>query len=82
MISSGTRYDRDTVEICIRDILQALSRLLATGKDIELDFNKVGRLLVREKKVKMKFFKEFIHALVMSGNISNPSVSQISVSSN
>lgn len=77
MISSGTRYDRETVEICVREVLQSLSRMLALGKDVEMDFNKVGRFIVREKKAKMKFFKEFLHALILSGSITNNFVSRI-----
>ena len=78
MISSGTRYDRETVEICIREVLQALSRMLSLGRDIEMDFNKVGRFVVHEKKAKMKFFKEFLNALVLSGSITKNFVSHIS----
>ena len=77
MISSGTCYDRETVEICIREVLNALSRMLALGRDVEVDFNKVGRFVVGEKKAKMKFFKEFLHALVLSGSITSNFVSHI-----
>ena len=65
------------VETCVRELLLCLSRLLAMGKTVELDFTGVGRLLLREKKVKMKFFKEFIRSLDNSGSIETNFVSYV-----
>ena len=63
------------METCIHELLQAVSRSLGAGKTVELDFTGVGRLLVKEKKVKMKFFKEFIRSMDMSGNMESAFVS-------
>ena len=74
-VSNNTQWERGTVEMCVREILQCLSHLLATGKTVELDFTGVGRLLMREKKIKMKFFKEFIRSLDTSGSTERAFVS-------
>lgn len=69
VLSNGTPYDRDTVEISIREILQALAKALVAYKNINLDFPKIGRLLFREKRARMKFFKEFVRSIDSSGNL-------------
>ena len=74
-LSNGTPWARTTVETCIHELLQAVSRSLGAGKTVELDFTGVGRLLVKEKKVKMKFFKEFIRSMDTSGNMESAFVS-------
>ncbi len=59
------------MEISIKDILLALSRALAAKKNIQLDFGKVGRLLINQGKVKMRFFRSFILGLDRSGGMEN-----------
>ncbi len=46
-----------------------MSRLLAARGTIQLDFCSVGRLFIRENKVKMRFFREFITTLDSSGEM-------------
>ena len=75
-LSNGTPWGRTTVETCIHELLQAVSRCLGAGKTVELDFTGLGRLLVKEKKVKMKFFKEFIRSMDTSGSMENAFVSE------
>ena len=70
-ISNDSPFNRDTVEMSIRDVLLALARVLAAKKNIQLDFGKVGRLLMTEGRVKMRFFKEFIASLDSSGGMEN-----------
>ena len=71
VLSNDSPFNRDTVEMCIRDILLSLSRSLATKKSIQLDFGKVGRLLVNEGRVKMRFFRDFVTSLDSSGGLEN-----------
>lgn len=69
VISNGTSFSRDTVELCIREILVAFGKALGACKDISLDFPKIGRLMIRDKKCRMRFFKEFISSMDSSGKI-------------
>lgn len=68
-LANGTSFDRDTVEICLREIMLTLGKVLAAGKNVEIDFTGVGRLVLKDKKAKMKFFKHFIHSMDTSGNL-------------
>ncbi|XP_011405838.1 PREDICTED: coiled-coil domain-containing protein 81-like [Amphimedon queenslandica] len=69
VLSNGTSFSRDTVELCIREILVAFGKALGACKDISLDFPKIGRLMIRDKKCRMRFFKEFITSMDSSGRI-------------
>jgi hypothetical protein len=69
VISNETLFNRDTVETCIHEVIQAMSRLLAARGTIQLEFCSVGRLFIRENKVKMRFFREFITTLDSSGEM-------------
>ena len=77
VLSNGTSYSRDTVELCIREILVAFGKALGASKDINLDFPKIGRLMVRDKKCRMRFFKEFIRSIDSSGKINYAFVSHL-----
>ncbi|XP_041353947.1 coiled-coil domain-containing protein 81-like isoform X2 [Gigantopelta aegis] len=68
-VSFESPFDRDTVEGCVREILNAITRALGARRNVELLFPGVGRLSIREMKVKMKFFKEFINELDGSGRL-------------
>ncbi len=68
-ISSNSPFSRDTVEISFKDVLLTMSRTLAEGKNIQLDIGKVGRLLIGDGKVKMRFFRNFIASLDGSGGV-------------
>ena len=46
-----------------------MSRLLAAKGSIQLEFCSIGRLFIRENKVKMRFFREFITMLDSSGEM-------------
>ena len=75
VLSNNTGLDRDVVELCVCDIFRAFSRSLANGRNIDFDFSGVGRLVIREKKARMKFFKEFIKAMDVSGTLKSAFVS-------
>ena len=68
-MSFESPYDRDVVENCVREILGAVHRAVGAKKNVELTFNGIGRLQIRESKVKMKFYKEFINSMDGSGKL-------------
>lgn len=62
-------FDRDTVESCVREILGSVNRTVNTRKNLELVFSGIGRLSIRDSKVKMRFYKEFINQMDGSGKM-------------
>ncbi|KAK3577401.1 hypothetical protein CHS0354_032249 [Potamilus streckersoni] len=68
-LSFESPYDRDSVESCVREILNAVTRAVGAKKNVELTFNGIGRLSIRDSKVKMKFYKEFITQMDGSGKL-------------
>ena len=70
-IASETPYPRETVETCIKEVLQALSRSLHVKRNVEFIFTGIGCLSMRDARVKMKFFKEFVTSIDNSGELVN-----------
>ena len=68
-MSFESPYDRDVVESCVREILGAVQRAVGAKKNVELTFNGIGRLQIRDSRVKMKFYKEFINHMDGSGKL-------------
>ncbi|XP_067676631.1 coiled-coil domain-containing protein 81-like isoform X2 [Haliotis asinina] len=68
-LSFETPFDRDTVESCVKEILNAVSRAVGARRNVELTFTGIGRLSIRENRVKMKFFKEFVRHMDGSGKL-------------
>ena len=68
-LSNETPFDRDTVESCVKEVLQALSRSVQAKRNVEFHFAGIGRLSIRESKVKMKFYKEFLRSMDGSGSL-------------
>ena len=62
-------FDRDIVEACVKEVMQALARSVAAKKNVEFTFAGIGRLQIRDSKVKMKFYKEFINSMDGSGRL-------------
>ncbi|XP_064605813.1 coiled-coil domain-containing protein 81-like isoform X2 [Liolophura sinensis] len=62
-------FDRDTVESCVKEVLGAVSRAVGNKRNVELTFAGVGKLSIRESKVKMRFYKEFITQMDGSGKL-------------
>lgn len=62
-------FDRDTVESCVKEVLGAISRAVGNKRNVELTFAGVGKLSIRESKVKMRFYKEFITQMDGSGKL-------------
>lgn len=68
-LSNETPFNRDTVESCVKEVLQALSRSVQAKRNVEFHFAGIGRLSIRESKVKMKFYKEFLRNMDGSGSL-------------
>ncbi|XP_054753311.2 coiled-coil domain-containing protein 81-like [Lytechinus pictus] len=68
-LSNESPFDRDTVEGCVREVLQALSRCVQSKKNVEFTFTGIGRLTIRDSKVKMKFYKDFLNMMDGSGRL-------------
>ncbi|KAL1021775.1 hypothetical protein UPYG_G00017790 [Umbra pygmaea] len=62
-------FDRDLVEGCIRETLLALLRAVATGRSVLFTFHGIGELSFRQRKVKMKFYHDFVTAMDGSGKL-------------
>uniref|UniRef100_H2ZFM5 CCDC81 HU domain-containing protein n=1 Tax=Ciona savignyi TaxID=51511 RepID=H2ZFM5_CIOSA len=62
-------FDRDTVETCVREVLQSLSRSVSNLQNVEFLFRGIGVLMIKDCKVKMKFFKDFLNSMDGSGNL-------------
>ncbi|KAK3699308.1 hypothetical protein QZH41_018418 [Actinostola sp. cb2023] len=68
-LSYETPFDRDNVEGCVKEVLQALSRSIQAKRNVEFHFSGMGRLSFRDSKVKMKFYKDFIKSMDGSGSL-------------
>uniref|UniRef100_UPI00398EF607 coiled-coil domain-containing protein 81-like n=1 Tax=Pristiophorus japonicus TaxID=55135 RepID=UPI00398EF607 len=62
-------YDRDTVEGCVKETLQIMSRYIACNRNVHFTFKDIGVLTIRNNKVKMKFYREFLNAMDGSGSL-------------
>ncbi|CAF1938956.1 unnamed protein product [Rotaria magnacalcarata] len=62
-IQTNTTYKRDQVEQCVKHVLQVFNRSIAGQRNVEFTFSHIGKLHIRNGKVKMKFFKDFISAV-------------------
>lgn len=69
VVANYSPYDRDTVEMCVKEVLHTLSYVVGMGKSVELPFVSIGKLVVRDGRAKMKFFRDFIHQLDSSGQL-------------
>ncbi|XP_052829240.1 coiled-coil domain-containing protein 81 [Octopus bimaculoides] len=68
-IAFETNFSRDVAENCVKELLSAFYRAINNEKNVDLIFNKIGRLSVRRKKCKMKFYKQFIELFDKSGSL-------------
>lgn len=69
VLSNEGPYSRDSFQLCIKEILLAMSRCLFAKKNVHLDFCDVGRLIVKDSKIQMKFFRNFIRQLDFNGDL-------------
>ena len=59
------------VESCVKEVLQAVSRSLHVKRNVEFIFSGIGCLSIRDARVKMKFFKEFVKSMDNTGELVN-----------
>ncbi|XP_033001979.1 coiled-coil domain-containing protein 81 [Lacerta agilis] len=62
-------FNRETVEGCVRETLLSFSRSIATKQTVEFTFKGIGVLVIKDNRVKMKFYKDFLRAMDGSGNL-------------
>ncbi|CAI9614439.1 unnamed protein product, partial [Staurois parvus] len=68
-MSFSCSYNRDTIEGCVRETLGIFSRSLATKQNVEFSFKGIGSLIIRNQKVKMKFYKDFVNSMDGTGSL-------------
>ncbi|XP_067424751.1 coiled-coil domain-containing protein 81 isoform X2 [Emydura macquarii macquarii] len=69
MLSLEGPFNREIVEGCVKETLLFFSRSIATKQNVEFTFKGIGVLVIRDNKVKMKFYKDFLQAMDGSGNL-------------
>ncbi|XP_026562555.1 coiled-coil domain-containing protein 81 [Pseudonaja textilis] len=69
VLSLDSPFNREMVEGCVRETLLSFSRSIATKQTVEFTFKGIGVLIVRDNKVKMKFYKDFLHTMDGSGTL-------------
>lgn len=68
-ISSG--YDRDSIELAVLEVAQALTRAIRAKSNVEFLFRGIGVLYVKSLVCKMKFFHEFLRRMDRTENLAN-----------
>ncbi|XP_063161967.1 coiled-coil domain-containing protein 81 [Candoia aspera] len=69
VLSLDGPFNRETVEGCVRETLLSFSRSIATKQMVEFTFKGIGVLIIRDNKVKMKFYKDFLQTMDGSGTL-------------
>lgn len=85
-ISREGSYSRDMIELCIKEVLLAMSRCLFSKRSVQLDFYAVGRLVIKSSSAKMAFFQDFIKKLDFNEELESifrfPTFQSVSVMTN
>ena len=63
MLATQTDFERDLVEVCIKEMIGAFARSVSSSRKGELTFRDVGKLVIKDGKAKMKFIKDFLKAM-------------------
>ncbi|XP_029424739.1 coiled-coil domain-containing protein 81 isoform X2 [Nannospalax galili] len=69
MISLEGPFNRDTVEGCVKETLLFLSRSISVKQNVEFTFKGIGVLVIKDSKVKMRFYKDFLCTVDGSGTL-------------
>ncbi|XP_051004848.1 coiled-coil domain-containing protein 81 [Acomys russatus] len=69
MISLEGPFNRDTIEGCVKETLLFLSRSISVKQSVEFTFKGIGVLSIRDSKVKMRFYKDFLCTVDGSGTL-------------
>ncbi|XP_030685561.1 coiled-coil domain-containing protein 81 isoform X1 [Nomascus leucogenys] len=67
MISLEGPFNRDVVEGCVKETLLFLSQSISMKQNVEFTFKGIGVLMIRDSKVKMRFYKDFLCTMDGSG---------------
>ncbi|KAM7087308.1 coiled-coil domain-containing protein 81 [Molossus nigricans] len=67
VISLESLFHRDTVEGCVKETLLFLSRSISIKQNVEFTFKGIGVLVIRDGRVKMRFFRDFLCTVDGSG---------------
>lgn len=70
-ISRDTSFNRDSVELFIKEVVLAVSRHLSTTGSVELNFCNIGQLTIHNSKIRMKFYRDFIQKLDLDDQLHN-----------
>ena len=62
-IQTQSTFTRDQIEQCVKHVLQVFNRSVAAQRNVEFTFSRIGKLQIRDGKVKMRFFKDFVTAV-------------------
>ena len=66
-IQTQSIYTRDQIDQCVKHVLQVFNRSVAAQRNVEFTFSRIGKLQIRDGKVKMRFFKDFVSAVDENG---------------
>ncbi|GAB1604983.1 coiled-coil domain-containing protein 81-like, partial [Argonauta hians] len=77
-IAYETTFSRDVAENCVKELLSAFYRAINGEKNVDLVFIRIGRLSVRKRKCKMKFFRHFIDLFDKSGSLAQSMQNRLS----
>jgi nucleoid DNA-binding protein len=70
-VANESPFNRDVTESCVKEVIQALSRSVASKRNVEFTFQGIGKLQIRDCKVKFRFYKEFLNVMDGSGQLVN-----------
>ncbi|XP_025902334.1 coiled-coil domain-containing protein 81-like isoform X3 [Nothoprocta perdicaria] len=62
-------FRKRTVEQCMGETMICFSHLLGCEYDVDFVFRDIGVLVIREKRVQMRFYKEFLDTLDQTGTL-------------
>ena len=77
VLSNESPFDRDTVELCVKEVLLALNKYISQQRHIVFVFPGIGKLLIRDSRARMKFYREFVTSVDGSGEVGKMSMSAL-----
>lgn len=70
-LSMTCGIDRDSVELCVKEVAQAFNRAIRQNTNVQCLFRGIGVLCMNNLTPKMKFFKEFLRRVDRTENVMN-----------
>ena len=77
VLANESPFDRDTIELCTKEVLLALNKYISQQRHIEFVFPGIGKLLIRDCRARMKFYREFVTSVDGSGEVGKMSLSAL-----